>query len=564
MKYSIAPRALYIRNMNNWTFIVCLFFLAGCKQEQKSPLPTGGKDQLKADIVYLASDELEGRDTGSKGEALAAQYIVDRFELLGLKPGGDNGSFFQTFEFNGTPRTDENNRISFNGVALADSNYYPVNFSGSTQAQGPLIDLGFGMIDKELNHDDYAGKDVKDKIVLIHISSPDGIHPHSAYLKHHSLRERAETAMLRGAKAVLLYNEDETAEAPSKTLTENVNELDIPVLFLNEKPKAVGNVEVNFVIERPKLQGKNVLGFLDNGKEMTFIVGAHYDHLGHGISGSLHRGEPEIHNGADDNASGVAAMLQIALDLLDEPLNHNVLFMGFSGEERGLLGSNYFVKNPTMNMDEVNYMLNMDMVGRLEEGEGKLSINGVGTSPSWDIIDSSMVVNGLSPVTTQSGTGPSDHMSFYLDDVPVLHFFSGTHEDYHKPTDDEHLINYDGIIDIIAYMEKIIEEVDDDGELEFVKTKEEKKEAARFKVTLGVVPDYLYEDHGMRIDGVTDDRPGHKAGVQKGDVIIQMGDVKVDDIYAYMEALARFNSGESTTIVVEREGERVEMGLTFD
>jgi hypothetical protein len=259
----------------------------------------------------------------------------------------------------------------------------------------------------------------------------------------------------------------------------------------------------------------------------------------------------------------VAAMLQIAHDLRNRPISYNVLFMGFSGEERGLLGSNHWVKHSTIPLENVAYMLNMDMVGRLDTANNKLSVNGVGTSPSWDFIGD-FEVNGLRAVTTESGTGPSDHMSFYLSDVPVLHFFSGSHEDYHKPSDDEPLINYTGIMSIVAYLEGIITEVDDDGEIAFTKTKEEKKEAANFKVTLGIVPDYLYEEKGMRVDGVSEGRPGEKAGLMKGDIIIGMGERSVNDIYAYMEALSNFNAGQQTIVKVIREGQEVELSVTFD
>jgi hypothetical protein len=312
---------------------------------------------------------------------------------------------------------------------------------------------------------------------------------------------------------------------------------------------------------------KNVVAVLEGEGPLaneTIVIGAHYDHLGYGGSSSLSPWTRAIHNGADDNASGVAAMLQIALDLKAQALNHNVLFMGFSGEERGLLGSNHFVKNPTLPLDHMAYMLNMDMVGRLDTSKHRLSINGVGTSPAWDFIDSTFAVNGLRAVTTESGTGPSDHMSFYLSEVPVLHFFSGTHEDYHKPSDDEELINYEGIMEIVAMLEHIITEVNDDGEIAYTETKSEQREAAAFKVTLGVVPDYLYEDKGMRIDGVSSDRPGAKAGLKKGDIIIRMGNREVGDIYAYMEGLADHNAGETTTIGIVRDGAEQELNVTFD
>lgn len=546
-------------------YIAVLALLGGCESEAVNSTVIGGIPQLQKDIRYLASDELEGRDTGTPGEAKAAQYIVERFEALGIAPGGVDSTFFQPFDFTGTPILHPGNFLKYAGGTLTDSLYYPINFSGSgTFTEEVLIDLGYGILDEELSYDDYKDKDIKGHPVVINVSSPDGIHPHSAYLAHHDLKLRAELAIKRGASAVFFYRSDEETQAPSSTLTENVDVLDAPVLFLKVKPENDAPVSLSFAIDRPRLQGKNIMAYLDKQKEKTIVIGAHYDHLGHGISGSLYRGEPAVHNGADDNASGVAAMLQIALDLKPHALNYNVLFMGFSGEERGLLGSNHFVKHPTIPLDHLAYMLNMDMVGRLDTSKHRLSINGVGTSPAWDFIDSTFAVNGLRAVTTESGTGPSDHMSFYLSEIPVLHFFSGSHEDYHKPSDDEELINYEGIMEIVAMMEHIILEVDDDGEIAYTETKSEQKTARAFKVTLGVVPDYLYEDKGMRIDGVSSDRPGDKAGLKKGDIIVRIGNREVGDIYAYMEGLAGHSAGETTTLGIIRDGMEKELNVTFD
>jgi aminopeptidase YwaD len=547
------------------TLILSLTACFNSNEKPKAQLTSGGIPQLQKDIRYLASDALEGRDTGTEGEALAAQYIAERYKALGLKPAGANNSYFQPFDFRGSPLIGDNIIKPSGQDALATDTYYPLNFSGSGQAKNQaLVDVAYGIIAPELDYNDYDNKEVKGKIVCINVSSPDGIHPHSAYIEYHDLKSRAESAISQGAQAVFFYRDDEQSQAPSETLTEQVETLDAPVLYLKNAPDFTGAYTVNFSIERPKLQGKNVLALLDKGQKSTLVVGAHYDHLGHGISGSLHRGEPDVHNGADDNASGVAAMLQIALDLLDDSIQHNVLFIGFSGEERGLLGSNYFVKNPTIAIDDIAYMLNMDMVGRLDTTKQRISINGVGTSPAWDFIDSTLTVAGISAVTTESGTGPSDHMSFYLSDMPVLHFFSGTHSDYHKPSDDEHLINYPGIMSIVAYMEEVIHRVDALEEIPFTATASERQEAAAFKVTLGIVPDYVYDGKGMRVDGVNQDRPGSRAGLMKGDVIVKMGSRRVGDIYAYMEGLSDYNPGDKTSITVIRKSEEVELDVTFD
>ncbi|MGA1544707.1 MAG: M28 family peptidase [Saprospiraceae bacterium] len=384
---------------------------------------TGQNDDLisiKVDVVYLSSDLLEGRETGTEGEAMAAQYIANRFNQLGLNTS------FQSFDF-----------------------------------------------------------EVK-------------AHPHAT-------------------------------ESTPKT-------------------------------------GKNVIGYLDNGADYTVVIGAHYDHLGYGSSGSLHRGEPAIHNGADDNASGVAAMLRLAEWLSKEgaPNANNYLFLAFSGEEFGLFGSKYYASNATLPIDNVNYMVNMDMVGRLNE-ENVLVINGVGTSPSWTATLDDIQIDPISITTTESGFGPSDHSSFYLKDIPVLHFFTGQHSEYHKPSDDAELINYEGIDLVSQYIYQLVTALDGKEKLVFTKTKDQSQgtRASSFKVTLGVIPDYTYGKKGMRIDGVSEDKPAQKAGLQQGDVILKIGDKDIEDIYAYMEALGSFEPNQSTTIVIQRGEEQLTLQLTF-
>jgi hypothetical protein len=328
------------------------------------------------------------------------------------------------------------------------------------------------------------------------------------------------------------------------------------------KPKKDPHSEVKFTETTSDsiVTGRNVIGFIDNKMENTVIIGAHYDHLGYGDEGSLHRGEKAIHNGADDNASGVSVMLNLADKLKNTNTNNNYLLMAFSGEEMGLLGSNYFVKNATIDTKKVNYMINMDMVGRLKNST--LAIYGTGTSPIW-----SQTINSLNSdfklIEKESGVGPSDHTSFYLNDIPVLHFFTGQHENYHKPSDDAELLNYDGMYQISEYIYAIISDLNDNDKLTFVKTKNESDNVPRFKVTLGVIPDYLFDGKGMRIDGVTDDRPAHKAGIKKGDVVVKMGSIKIVDMMSYMKGLSQFEKGNTTTVEVLRDGKIVETEVTF-
>lgn len=381
--------------------------------------------QLQVDVVYLASDLLQGRETGKKGERMAADYIAYRFEEIGLEPKGYGGEWHQDFE---------------------------VQYKA---------------------------------------------HPHA--------------------------KETETRTA------------------------------------------RNVIGYLDNGAEYTVVIGAHYDHLGHGIMGSRHTGEPAIHNGADDNASGVAGLLRLAEALSQgRAPGNNYLFIAFSGEEMGLFGSKYYVKNPTVNLGKVNYMLNMDMVGRLN-AEKTLSVNGAGTSPRWGELLPELAVGGISTVISESGIGPSDHTSFYLEDIPVLHFFTGQHDDYHKPEDDAELVNYKGLVLTTDFILALIEELDGEGKLPFSKTKgeQESRRPAKYKVTLGVMPDYVFQGKGMRIDGVMQGRTADKAGLEKGDVVLRIGDTDVEDIYGYMEGLAKFEKGDKTTVVVKRGEEELELEVTF-
>ncbi len=312
-------------------------------------------------------------------------------------------------------------------------------------------------------------------------------------------------------------------------------------------------------------RGANVIAYLDNKAENTVVIGAHYDHLGMGGEGSLYREGQAIHNGADDNASGVAMMLHLAdslrLNAAESPKNNNYLFIAFSGEEEGLLGSNYFVKNPTIDTKKVTYMLNMDMVGRLN-AEKTLAVYGLGTSP---IFKQTVNANAgkLNIAENESGVGPSDHTSFYLADIPVLHFFTGQHEDYHKPSDDTEKVNFEGMQLVSNYIFSIIKDLDNQPKLTFRKTKNESEVVPDFKVTLGVVPDYLFSGEGMRIDGVSEDRPAQKAGLQKRDIVVKMGDYPVTDMMSYMKSLSKFEKGQTAVVTVTRNGELLEVEVTF-
>jgi hypothetical protein len=407
--------------MKNILFFIFLTILVSCKPEINQ------ETRIKEDVTFLASDELEGRQTGTQGEKKAATYITERFKELALQPKGTE-DYLQPFSFK--PKTNPHDEVKFD-----------VNGDGT-------------------------------------------------------------------------------------------------------------------------ITGNNVIGFIDNQVENTIIIGAHYDHLGFGGEGSLYRDSIKaIHNGADDNASGVAILLNLAAKLKTKNTNNNYLLMAFSGEEMGLLGSNYFVKNPTIDTKKVSYMINMDMVGRLKQ-DSALAVYGTGTSPIFKQTLKSHN-NKFKLIQQESGVGPSDHTSFYLADIPVLHFFTGQHEDYHKPGDDSEKLNYDGMELISDYIFNIIADLDNNGKLAFRKTKNESEETPRFKVGLGVIPDYMFDGKGMRIDGISEEKPAQKAGLQKGDIVIQLGDSTVVDMMSYMRALSVFKAGDESKVVVKRGNEEVEKVINF-
>ncbi len=538
--------------------------------------------RMKADVSFLASDSLHGRLTATPFERMAAAHIVQRFQELGLSAAGDSASYLQAFTFEDAPTLGPTNSVQLGRNKLAHGKeYYPVSLSASGTVFTRLAKCSYGILAPELGRNDFEGIAVKDHAAAICVSSPDGIHPHSKWINYHDLGKRISDAVGLGANAILLYNDDPDAEDPDSTLTKRIKPCTVPVIFLTKSGfKKLGldgeSIVVQVDIARPVMTGHNVAGFIDNGRANVVVIGAHYDHLGMGIEGSLYRGEPAVHNGADDNASGVAVMLQLARDLKDMPdaRNNDYLFMAFSGEELGLYGSNWWTKHPTVPIHELNYMVNMDMVGRLDTAND-LAINGVGTSPAWDRLKPVPVAEkstkaGKKPVppafnvkTTESGVGPSDHTSFYLQDIPVLHFFTGAHEDYHKPSDDEDKVNYDGMLRITRYIEQLIVDLDDEGKLPFTKTASDTASTPSFKVTLGVIPDYMYSGQGMRIDGVTDGKPAAAAGLRIGDVVVALGDHKVTDMMSYMRALGAFNKGENTKVTVLREGKEMKADITF-
>jgi len=310
----------------------------------------------------------------------------------------------------------------------------------------------------------------------------------------------------------------------------------------------------------------NVAGYLDNGARNTIIIGAHFDHLGLGNDGNSLDPDPKnkIHNGADDNASGVAGILELARYFAGKPKErNNFLFLAFSGEELGLYGSKYWTEHPTLDLATVTYMINLDMVGRYEPAKG-LSVSGSGTSPVWEPLLQELGNGKIAIKTDSSGTGPSDHTSFYLKNIPVLHFFTGSHSDYHKPTDDADKINAEGEAEIMNLIVKLINSDRTQEKLAFLTTKSKATMArSSFKVTMGVMPSYTADVEGLRVDGVSEGKPAKKAGIVTGDVITRIGDIPVKDIQTYMDALGKFEKGQSVPVELRRGQEKLTVTITF-
>lgn len=316
-----------------------------------------------------------------------------------------------------------------------------------------------------------------------------------------------------------------------------------------------------------QIKGKNVVGYLDNKADKTIVIGAHYDHLGlnEHNSSTLMNSQGQIHNGADDNASGTSAVIELARMFSENKTKEkaNYVFALFSGEEDGLMGSKAIAENIKTTYPNVITMINMDMVGRLNK-DNNLTVGGIGTSPVFGDLVKKYKSEGINISIDSSGVGPSDHTSFYLKDIPVLFLFTGTHSDYHKPSDDEDKINYEGVKMITEYVFNISNALSELPSVPFTKTKmQQSKAVPKYKVTLGIMPSYADTKDGLHIDGVSDNRPAAKAGIKTGDILTHIGKCEIKEVYSYMECLAKVKSGETHPVKFIRDGKETTVDVTF-
>ncbi len=575
---------------------------------------------MRAEVNYLASDELEGRMTGSKGARLAADYLAAYFEKIGVRAPGDNGSYFQEFPFtsgvklvpeqNGFQIFQEGEKKEPAGLAI-QRDFIPLAFTAGGEAEGQVVFAGYGLSvpgNKGTGYDSYAGLDVKDKIVLVLNAIPEEVDMkrRQELNVYSGLRYKALQARERGAKALLVVNGPKSlkageliplafdkAPADSGIVAVSISGKTAESLFAGSGRDlasvqarldveasgftgsfALPNVRVKVAaaVERQRNSDRNVIGVLPPAEGLEnpeyVMVGAHYDHVGHGELDTLARKgeEGQVHNGADDNASGVSTVLELAASLAkmrkETPQNfrRGIIFTLWSGEEMGVVGSSYFAKHPVVPLRNVAAYVNFDMVGRLREN--KLIVQGVGSSEYWTRqIEKRNVAAGFHLILQHDPYLPSDVVSFYPEGIPVMSLFTGGHDDYNRPTDDPDTLEYEGMARIAKFAQLIIADLAKNQERP-VYAKIEKKsppgeQHGSQKAYLGTVPDFAAEGIvGQKIGGVKAGGPADKAGFKEGDVIVEFGGLKITNIYDYKHALDAVKIGKPVEIVVLRDGNR--------
>ena len=588
-----------------FVLLVPVLFFVNANAQHKYANADITAQEIQHHIDFLASDDLKGRLSGSKEIYIAATYIKEEFESYNLKPlFGD--SYFQEYDFISDVRLTRNNSVTFNingdrqNLELYKE-FIPTTFSGKNSLNAELVFAGYGISAPKLNYDDYANIDVTGKVVIVMRSTPEYDKPRSDFDKFSSLRFKANLAKEKGAVGIIFVNGylpiDSADNLVKFKYDRAAGEKEFPVvqvkrsivdqLFASQnldfaeyqqkmkeskKPASFeikdADVDIETEIEELKSVDRNVAGYLEGTdpplKNEYIVIGAHYDHLGMGIEGSLYKGtEPKIHHGADDNASGTAGVMELAEKFasVKDKLKRSIIFITFSGEELGLIGSNYFVNNLPIREDKIDAMINLDMVGRLRNKE--LTVYGTGTSSTWKEILNKKNNYRFKLAFNDEGFGPSDHSSFYGKGIPVLFFFTGVHEDYHRPSDEAKLINSMGEDTVLHYVYDVAGFIDSiAGKPDYIKIAS-KGTSGDWKVYAGTVPDMSNTSEGFRLSGVSPGGPAEKAGLKGGDVMLKFGDKEINNIYDYVYALQDHVPGDVVTVVVKRGEQKLSLTLTL-
>ena len=564
-------------------------------------------------IRFLSSDELGGRGNGSDGLAHARDYIAAQFSKFGLAPAGEDGTYFQPFSVTIGGELGEENTLELGTEESMEKlrlhgDFEPMTFTGSGELEAsPIVFVGYGITALEHDYDDYAGVDVRGKTVLLFRHIPregrsDG--PFDERRGHATFVTKVVNAKGHGAAAVLLVTDPVNHQGEPDELVAfgqdlGADDLSIPAIHLkrfvvqrlferlgkdlaavqedideNLAPRSFelegARVSLNLDVERRESIIQNVLGYLPppgaSGDEEVLVIGAHYDHLG--IGGGRHSrardGQDDIHNGADDNASGTAGMMELARVLSEEraSLKRGILFAAFAGEELGLLGSRHYTEEPSFPLEQTVAMINLDMIGRLREG--KLFIGGVGSSPVFQPkLEELVAGQELTLDFSFSGYGSSDHASFVRVGIPCLFFFTGLHRDYHRPSDDWDQINPAGEEQVLRLAYQMADYIQALPERPpFVRESQQAPRGDRgggYGAYFGSVPDFSHQGDGVRFDDIQEGSPAHKAGLQAGDVLIYFNGRKIDTLQDFTDALRRHEPGDEVPVVVMRDGRNIEV-----
>ena len=592
--------------------IIGLLMLIGCSheiQQYSSPEVTSG--EILQHIKYLSSDELRGRRTGDEGNRKAAEYIAEQFRSYGLTAVGENGTYFQQFPFLKDVEIGDNNSfaVTVNGTLRTyerGTDFLPLKISSDTTLAAPLVFAGYGISSTSdtLKYDDYANIDVHGKIVVVLRYSPDGSGT-NRFLDQMSITAKTIVAREKGAAGIILVSSPPGTDgntlksfvSPASTsfgiATVVFSWSDLNDLFktdgkdLNKIKSAIDSTKNPDSFDMPGVtaslrtqiikhysESQNIAGFLEGNdpqlKNEILVLGAHMDHLGMGGEGSLAPDTVAIHHGADDNASGTSGLLEAAQYLAHErtKLKRSVLFLSFSGEELGLLGSDFYVNHPLLPLDRTIAMINMDMIGRMKDSV--LVIEGMGTSPQWEPMVKKENRDSLDIRLKPDGYGPSDHSSFYSKNIPVIFFFTNLHSDYHRPSDTWEKINYVGETKVVNYVVRVAEDItNEDPKPTFTKVVASNPmstggDRQGVRVSLGVIPDFAETSSGLKITGTRAGSAAEKAGLKGDDIIIKFGGKDVKNIYDFTYMLGEYKPGDIVEIVVKRGAETVTLKATLE
>lgn len=580
--------------MRTTSLLLFLAVVTGLSPAQMHQAPSGAValDHIKV----LAHDSLGGRGAGTVYADRAAAYIAEQFGSIGLKPIGTPPSYRQRFSFVAGVRAGERNAASISRPGYDkqldhDKEFRAMTMSASGTFSGGVAFAGYGIIAPAEMYDDYAGLDVNGKAVIVLSGYPDQDNPHSQFAEHSPAYLKVQKAKERGATAVVFIRTSDDApedslfslsvqrDQPRSTLVVVHLKRDLADALLggmdrtidglakgiaaDKKPESFeirdARVSIETDVEEVYAESENVVGYLPGSdpshRDEYLIIGAHYDHLGMGGrgSGSLAPDEDAIHNGADDNASGTGALLALARSLSTAPVKRGVLFLAFTAEELGLVGSSYYTKNPLLPLEQAVAMLNMDMVGRMKNR--RLIVYGMGTAEGFEELVTSRNADSLTLTLNQDGFGPSDHSSFYAKKIPVMHFFTDIHTDYHRPSDDVDRIFADTLQPVLDLVQRIgigLANADDRPTYAVAEQRRPQGQMRGFRVWVGTIPDYAEQTDGMRISGVSPNSPAEKAGLQEGDVLIKFGRVEIKNIYDYTYALGQYKPGDEVEVTVRR------------